>query len=134
MENRNCLPFPASGRCAMGVSKKFCKAEYDNLTTWIVGHCNQAVLTQFPKWDDVRLWSSCIVGTLDYNVMDCVPGGTALVSETRIWNEGYSNWWMLSNISHLPTPILCRANVGVWRLSPELSAEIERAYQGQTSL
>ena len=31
VENRSCLPVPARGRCAMSVSKKFCRAEYDGV-------------------------------------------------------------------------------------------------------
>ena len=34
VENRSMMPSPAKGRCAMSVSKKFCRAEYDNLIAW----------------------------------------------------------------------------------------------------
>ena len=29
------MPVPVKGRCAMIVSKKFCRAEYDNLVAWL---------------------------------------------------------------------------------------------------
>ena len=35
VENRSMMPSPAKGRCAMSVSKKFCRAEYDSLVTWL---------------------------------------------------------------------------------------------------
>jgi hypothetical protein len=35
MENRNMMPSPAKGRCAMSVYKKFCRAEYDSLVAWL---------------------------------------------------------------------------------------------------
>ena len=35
VENRSAMPVPAKGRCAMSVSKKFCRAEYDNLIAWL---------------------------------------------------------------------------------------------------
>ena len=58
--------------------------------------------------------------------MDRVPWNTALASECRVWNEGYPNWWILSNIRRLPTPIPCPGNVGIWRMPPELSSEVEK--------
>ena len=35
VENRSMMPSPAKGRCSMSVSKKFCRAEYDNLIAWL---------------------------------------------------------------------------------------------------
>ena len=35
VENRSMMPVPAKGRCAMSVSKKFCRAEYDSLVAWL---------------------------------------------------------------------------------------------------
>ena len=85
-------------------------------------------LKRTEKWDEVQSWPGCIVGTMDYDAMDRVPCNTALASECRIWNEGYPNWWILSNIRRLPTPIPCRGNVGMWRLPPKLSNEIEQRF------
>jgi hypothetical protein len=35
VENRSMMPSSAKGRCAMSVSKKFCRAEYDSLVAWL---------------------------------------------------------------------------------------------------
>ena len=40
------MPRPAKGRCAMSVSKKFCRAEYDNLIAWLGANCGEAVLSR----------------------------------------------------------------------------------------
>ena len=42
VENRSMMPVPSKGRCAMSVSKKFCRAEYDNLVAWLAAR----------KWHD----------------------------------------------------------------------------------
>ncbi len=126
VENRSCLPVPARGRCAMSVSKKFCKAEYDNLVAWLSGHCHPTVVARLLTWDDVKSWPGHLVGTMDYAATPRVPNEGALAVECRIWNEGYANWWFLSNIRRLPSPIPCRGNVGMWRLPPNLSREIEK--------
>lgn len=126
VENRSCMPGQTRGRCAMSVSKKFCKAEYDNLVAWLAGHCDSFVFEHLLKWDEVKSWQGCIVGTMDYDAMDRVPCNTALAAECRIWNEGYANWWILSKIRRLPRPIPCRGNIGMWRLPEELSSEIEK--------
>ena len=65
---------------------------------------------------------------MDYDAMDRVPGNTALARECRIWNEGYPNWWILSNTRRLPAPIPCRGNVGMWKMPLRLSAEIETRF------
>ena len=36
VENRSMMPVPARGRCAMSVSKKFCRAEYDGVRSWLM--------------------------------------------------------------------------------------------------
>ena len=130
VENRSCLPLPVRGRCAMSVSKKFCRKEYENLRVWLAEHCDPSAFAHLLKWDEVQSWSGCIVGTMDYDAMDRIPCDTALVGECRIWNEGYPDWWILSNIHRLPTPIPCRGNVGMWRLPPKLSNEIEQRFAG----
>lgn len=126
VENRSALPIPARGRCAMSVSKKFCRAEYDNLVAWLAGHCHPAALAHLLIWDEVKSWPGHLVGTMDYATTNRIPDEGALAVECRIWNEGYANWWILSNIRRLPSPIPCRGNVGMWRLPPNLSREIEK--------
>ena len=128
VENRSALPVPARGRCAMSVSKKFCRAEYDNLVAWLAEHCHPATVSHLLKWDEVKSWPGCLVGTMDYAATNRIPDAGALAVECRIWNEGYANWWILSDIQRLPSPIPCRGNVGMWRLSPDLSGEVERIY------
>ena len=130
VENRSVMPFPARGRCAMGVSKKFCRREYDNLARWLAEHCAPAALTHLLKWDEVKSWPGCIVATMDYEAMNRVPDDTALANECRIWNEGYSNWWILSNIRRIPCPVPCRGNMGMWRLPEEISTEVEKQCGG----
>ena len=122
VENRSCMPVPARGRCAMGVSKRFCRKEYESLVAWLAEHCGPSVFAHLLKWDEVKSWPGCLVGTMDYDAMDRVPGNTALARECRIWNEGYPNWWLLSDIRRLPTPIPCRGNVGMWRLPEGVAA------------
>ena len=125
VENRSMMPVPARGLCAMSVSKKFCRKEYENLVCWLAEHCDPSALPHLLKWDEVKSWPGCIVGTMDFDAMDRVPGNTVLASECRVWNEGYPNWWILSNIRRLPTPIPCRGNVGMWRLPEELSLKVK---------
>lgn len=130
VENRSCLPVPARGRCAMSVFKNFCRKEYENLVVWLAEHCDPSAFAHLLKWNEVQSWPGCIIGTMEYDAMDRVPCNTALAGECRIWNEGYPNWWILSNIRRLPTPIPCRGNVGMWRLPPKLSNEIEQRFGG----
>ena len=132
VENRSMMPVTARGRCAMSVSKKFCRKEYENLVVWLAEHCDPSAFAQFLKWDEVKSWPGCLVGTMDYDAMDRVPGNTALARECCIWNEGYSNWWILSDIRRLPTPIPCRGNVGMWQLPTKLSAAIDEQLAGET--
>lgn len=130
VENRSCMPVPARGRCAMSVSKKFCRKEYESLLVWLAEHGDPSVFAQLLKWDEVKSWPGCLVGTMDYDAMDRVPGNTALARECRIWNEGYRYWWLLSNIRRLPTPIPCRGNVGMWQLPEDVSDSIDKQLAG----
>lgn len=130
VENRSCMPVPARGRCAMSVSKKFCRKEYESLLVWLAEHGDPSVFAQLLKWDEVKSWPGCLVGTMDYDAMDRVPGNTALARECRIWNEGFPNWWLLSNIRKLPAPIPCRGNVGMWQLPEDVSDSIDKQLAG----
>ena len=130
VENRSMMPVPTKGCCAMSVSKKFCRREYDNLVAWLAEHCNPAALAHLLKWDEVELWPGCIVAMMDYDAMCHIPDDAVLANECRIWNEGYPNWWILSNIRRLPCPVPCRGNTGMWRLPEKLSAEVEKLCEG----
>ena len=125
VENRSAMPVPAKGRCAMSVSKKFCRAEYDNLIAWLAANCGAAVKERVLSWDEVKSWPGSIVCTMDYEAMDALPRDAALAHECRVWNEGYRYWWLLSNIRRLRTPIPCRGNVGMWRLDDVLARQID---------
>ena len=124
VENRSMMPSPAKGRCAMSVSKKFCRAEYDTLIAWLAANCGEDVLSRVLPWDEVKSWPGCIVATMDYEAVEALPEDAALAHECRVWNEGYRYWWLLSNIRRLNAPIPCRGNVGMWQLSSDLAAKI----------
>ena len=129
VENRSMMPSPAKGRCAMSVSKKFCRAEYDNLVAWLSANCDPAVLSKVLPWDEVKSWPRCIVATMDYEAVEAFPEDAMLARECRIWNEGYRFWWLLSNICRVPEPIPCRGNVGMWQLSDTLAAKVSAAVE-----
>lgn len=114
------MPVTAKGRCAMSVSKKFNKLEYDNLIAWLMNRAKQDLLLRIPTWDQVRAWPGCIVATMDYEAVGKIPLSSSVEHECRIWNEGYPYWWLLSNVRKLSTPIPCRGNVGMWRLPSEI--------------
>lgn len=140
VENRSAMPVPARGRCAMSVSKKFCREEYENLAAWVAAHGGEAALSRLLPWDEVKTWPGCLVATMEYEAVGCRPDASAeamgriladpaLARECRIWNEGYPNWWILTNIRRLPAPVPCRGNVGMWRLPPgrfDILARVER--------
>ena len=84
VENRSSMPVPARGRCAMSVSKKFCRKEYENLVVWLAEHCDSSAFAHPLKWDEVQSWPGCIVGTMDYDAMD-------LIAEIATVSEGCEN-------------------------------------------
>ena len=94
------------------------------------GHCHPVVLERLLGWDEVQLWPGRIVGVMDYDATSRIPGDEALARECRIWNEGYPNWWLLSNVRRLPAPVPCRGNVGMWRLPLERANEVEKRLAG----
>ena len=51
VENRSCLPVTARGRCAMSVSKKFCRAEYDGVRSWLMRFNGDRVDEILTPWD-----------------------------------------------------------------------------------
>ena len=119
VENRSMMPVPARGRCAMSVSKKFCRAEYDNLVAWLSANAGRDALQRVLTWDDVKNWPGHIVAVMDYEAVDGEPEEEPWRVQAQFWNEGYRYWWLLSNIRRLPAPIPCRGNVGMWQLPKE---------------
>lgn len=117
VENRSAMPVPREGRCAISVSKRFSKTEYENFIAW----ANKAFglawcMTNLWDWNEVKAWRGCIVAVADYKAVESVPEDDLYGRQCRIWNEGYPNWWLLSNVKRLLKPIPCRGNVGMWQL------------------
>ena len=70
VENRSCLPVPARGRCAMSVSKKFCRAEYDGIKAWLRRFNGDRVDAIIPTWEEASCWPGHIVAVMDYQAID----------------------------------------------------------------
>ena len=119
VENRNMMPCPAKGRCAVGCSKSFCKEEFGAFVQWASQALPLEDFRVLPSWSDVEEWPGMIVGACDY------VGGTD-ASDGR-WNEGYPYWWSLSNVVSFERPIPCRGNVGMWQMPTALSAAVSAA-------
>lgn len=126
VENRSCLPVPARGRCAMSVSKKFCRAEYDGIKAWLRRLNGDKVDAIIPTWEEASRWPGHIVAVMDYQAIDAEPEEEPWRVQAQFWNEGYRYWWLLSNIRKLPAPIPCRGNVGMWQLTKELQTHLSR--------
>ena len=119
VENRNMMPNPASGRCAVGCSKSFCKEEFGAFVQWASQALPLEDFRVLPSWSDVEEWPGRIIGACDY------VGGTD-AGDGR-WNEGYPYWWSLSNVVSFERPIPCRGNVGMWQMPTALSAAVSAA-------
>ena len=126
VENRNAMPVPAKGRCAVSCSKSFRKEEFGEFVRWAAANLPEEDFARLPSWGDVKDWPGKIVGCCDY-------GGTlsAPVAEDRdgtvMWNEGYPYWWKLSEVVSFDKPIPCRGNVGMWLMPPSLAAQVTAA-------
>jgi hypothetical protein len=118
-ENRNMLPKPREGRAAISCSKSFCKEEFGHLIAWASVNLPSEDFEKLPSWREVKDWPGKIVGVCDYKARER--------SGKEAWDEGYGYWWDLSNVVHLPRPIPCRGNVGMWEMPPELAAKVEMA-------
>ena len=91
VENRSCLPVPARGRCAMSVSKKFCRKEYDGVKSWLTrfsATCGgqtafpSLAATQPPAWLYRNNWK----------LMRIVRRGAATPSEWVRCKVGYNSF------------------------------------------
>ena len=125
VENRSCLPVPVRGRCAMSVSKKFCRKEYDGVKSWLTRFNGDRINNLLPPWDIAQKWPGRIIAVMDYEAIEGEIEDDTWRVQFQYWNEGYRYWWRLSNIRKLPTPILGRGNVGMWKLPRSLSDSIE---------
>ena len=117
VENRNAMPVPAKGRCAVSCSKSFCKEEFGRFVAWAAENLPEEDFVRLPSWGDVKDWPGKIVGCCDY-----VCNGRD--SRCPSWDEGYPYWWMLSDVVSFDRPIPCRGNVGMWQLPPTLAAQV----------
>ena len=113
-ENRAAMPSPPYGQCAMTCSKSSDKREYSNFLLWAERIFKQDVVTALPDWSIVSSWRGKLVAVCDYEATYTAPN-------PPIWNEGYPAWWHLTNVRLLDEPILCRGNVGMWRLQKALN-------------
>ena len=119
VENRSMMPSPASGRCAVGCSKSFCKEEFGAFVQWASRALPLEDFRILPSWSDVEAWPGRIVGACDYVA-------SAEAGDGR-WNEGYPYWWSLSNVVSFERLIPCRGNVGMWQMPTALSAAVSAA-------
>ena len=120
VENRNVMPVPEKGRCAVSCSKSFSKEEFGRFVQWASANLAAEDFERLPSWGDVKDWPGKIVGACDYAVRTQAEPGEP-------WDEGYPYWWDLSEVVSFDRPIPCRGNVGMWQLSPSLSEQVTAA-------
>ena len=137
VENRSAMPVPARGRCAISCSKSFCKEEYGEFVRWASRALKPEEFETIPAWNEVKDWPGKVVGCCDYEARKAVTGmsppradgigaecQTPRASSLISWNEGYPYWWNLSEVVAFDRPIPCRGNVGMWRMSDALAAQV----------
>ena len=123
VENRSAMPMPREGGCAISVSRRFARKEYENFIVWANKTFGLAwCMMNLGDWDEVKAWRGCLVAVADYKAVDAIPEDELYAKQCRFWNEGYQNWWLLSDVRRLPRPIPCRGNVGMWTLDADLRA------------
>lgn len=118
-ENRAAMPEPTKGRCAMTWSKSSDAREYANFLSWAERVFKPEAFAVLPAWERVESWRGKLVAVCDYEASYTAPN-------LPVWNEGYPVWWHLTNVRLLDEPVLCRGNVGMWRLSEELLNNIKK--------
>ena len=127
VENRNTMPVPANGRCAVSCSKSFCREEYGNFMQWASRVLSPGDFDRIPSWSDISDWPGAIVGTCNYDSRsrdDFRLSADALEPQQTAWDEGYPFWWDLSGIVCFDRPIPCRGNVGMWRMPHPLALQV----------
>ena len=65
VENRNAMPVPAKGRCAVSCSKSFCKEEFGEFVRWAARALKPEDFELIPAWGDVKDWPGKVVGCCD---------------------------------------------------------------------
>ena len=127
VENRAALPSPREGRCAVSCSKSFNAAEYGEFVRWASRALRPDDFARLPSWGDVRDWPGKIVGCCDYSVHgrnDLVLGATG---QEQQWDEGFDNFWALSEVVCFDLPISCRGALGFWQMTTELAEQVTMA-------
>jgi len=133
VENRSAFPSPDRGRCAVSVSKKFCRDEYDNLMLWLKDKVPNEVYATMPSWEDVKNWPGRIVGTIDYWIKRPYECTREDLAERRMWQEGYGVWWNLANPLIFKETIQCRGYVGFWKLPADVAERVDAAEKMRVS-
>ena len=140
-ENRHSIPSPEKGRCAVSVSKSFCKEEYGTFIQWASLALPPEDFARVPAWNDVQEWPGKIVGCVDYALRrrtdqragrplsqwSGAPTGRMPVVPVEPWDEGYPYWWDLSEVVCFDEPIPCRGNVGMWQMPDDLARIVSTA-------
>jgi len=116
VENRNVLPVPSKGRCAVSCSKTFNATEYGAFVQWASTHLPSEDFVRIPAWADVKDWPGKVVGACDYSAWT--------FSAEEAWNEGYPYGWDLSEVVCFDHPIPCRGNVGMWQMPSALATQV----------
>ena len=130
VENRNVLPMPSKGRCAISCSKSFTKEEYGEFVRWAALNLPSDEFETIPAWNEVKDWPGKIVGTCDYSSRsrnDLVLNNGGEPNGKITWDEGYGYWWGLSEVVCFERPIPCRGNVGMWQMPPMLATQVSAA-------
>lgn len=125
---------PYCGRCAISVSKKFCKEEFGRFIMWASLALCEEDFAALPSWGDVKGWPGKIIGACDYEVVSRDEYAKEIAAErggfgetVLPWDEGYAWFWKLSEVVAFDTPIPCRGNVGMWTMPEELAREVAAA-------
>ncbi len=116
-ENRNYMPMPPKGICAITVSKSSSAMEYENFIGWAYQVFPPKICELLPIWEQVFGWRGKLIAVCDYEVSHA-PG-------PKIWDEGYPVWWHLTNVRLLSESIPCRGNVGMWTLPNSFSQKLD---------
>ena len=130
VENRNVLPTPSKGRCAISCSKSFTKEEYGEFVRWAALKLPSDEFETIPAWNEIKSWPGKIVGTCDYSSRsrnDLVLNASEERNGKITWDEGYGYWWDLSEVICFERPIPCCGNVGMWQMPPALATQVNAA-------
>ena len=130
VENRNMMPMPSEGRCAISCSKSFAREEYGEFVRWAALNLPPDDFETIPAWNEVKDWPGKIVGTCDYSSRTKNDFALNAVGERNgkfAWDEGYNYWWDLSEVVCFEHPVPCRGNVGMWHMPPVIAAQVNAA-------